>query len=148
MALLAPLMLAGCAGQNTSSSGSANVAERRVVALAMDNLRYYLDADSNIVKAGSSDDLYLSLKGVLGFALYDGVVVKGDLVFYDPATSPDESDYSHYRFDLPLNAAGDGSFVWEGNVFPASHPAGTASFFDYTRKTEIEGISGNVIYTI
>lgn len=146
--VLGILTLTGCVDQGTSESNSANAAERHVVTLTTDNLWYYLDAGSNIVKPGSSDSVYLTFAGVLGFALYDNVVVKGDLVFYDPTASPAESDYSHYRFDLRLDAAGDGSFVWEGDVFPASHPAGTATFFDYTRKTEVEGISGEVIYTI
>lgn len=149
MAFLAPLALAGCVSQGTSELNTANVAERHVVPLTTYNLWYYFDKDKGETDKGDSSDVFwFSLKGVLSFALYDRVVAKVDMEYYDPAHDGDESTYSHYYGDLPLNAVGDGTFTWPFNGLPDGHASWITDFTKCFVKFDVSGISGDVVYTI
>jgi hypothetical protein len=149
VAFLAPLALAGCVGQNTSRSSSANVASRRVVALTTDNFWYYFDTEQGKTSRGDSSDVFwFSLKGVLGFALYERVRAEVDMIYYDPAQGGDESTYSHYYEWLPLNAGGEGRFSWPFNGLPDGHANWVTDFTKCHVKFEVSNIAGDVIYTI
>ena len=153
--VLFSMLLCGCIPNKDSSNTSqqSNNDGATVVALTKDNLVTYFNITKSDTQVGYGQDIWISFKGVLTFAVYEEVIITLNMHIYGEG---DDLHYvsknNDYERQLKLNAAGEGTSTLsfeDGKIDGVVDTGlGYNNLHWYECTWSIKAVAGNVKYRL